>query len=58
MDHLRQILGFDPWYRDDDEADVDAEVPLLEGEEYTEVGVEAILSNLTFKSCRLSTTDV
>ena len=45
MDHLRQILGF-PWYRDDDEFDdedvVEAEVPLLEGEEYTEVGVEAI----------------
>ena len=46
MDHLRQILGF-PWYRDDDEFDdedveVEAEVPLLEGEEYSEVGVEAI----------------
>ena len=38
MDHLRQILGLLPWHRDDDEA----EVPLLEGEEYTEVGVEAI----------------
>ena len=33
---------------------MEAEVPLLEGEEYTEVGVEAILSNMTFRSCRLS----